>query len=337
MTTTAAPRPAWPLVAFGAFASSAWLVGGLVVVPALETVADPRALAVALAVDLVVTVPAAYAALVVGARGGRWGSVVPVVALSAVGAWALVPEPHDDALAPLAVAVPALEAVALGAVAWALVRAARRPVPGDTLDRLRAATARVLGDGPAARAAAHELAVVRYALGPTAPPPPGAFPVRRSSGYGAVLAGFAAAAALELVGGHVLVSHFLGGTAALVHLVVSGYGVLWLVGDWRALGARVTRLDGDVLRVRCGLRASADVPVSAIETVYHVRRDLPDDRPTLVAVPSGRPRFALDLSRPVEAEGLLGRPRTVTRIALGADDPDRLLATLAEALGADPR
>ena len=330
--TAALARPRWPLVAFAGFTAAVYLVGALVVVPALATVARPDVLAAALAVDLAVLVPLAYAALVVGVRGGRWVSVAPVVALSALGAWAVLPEAHAAMLAPLAVLVPVLEVVVIAVVVGSLVRAARRPVGGDALDRLRAATARVLGDGAASRALAYELAVVRYALGRTEAPPPDAFPARRSSGYGAVLAGIGVAAALELVGGHLLVLHLWGEVAALVHLALSGYAILWLVGDWRALGARATTLDGGVLRVRTGLRWAVDVPVDVIETVYHVRHELPADRPTLDASVMKSARFALDLSRPVVAEGPYGLRKPVTRVALGADDPDRLLAALAEAM-----
>lgn len=328
-------RPRWPLVAFAAVTAAAYVVGATVVVPALATVAQPEVLAAALAVDLAVLVPLAYAWLVVGVRGGRWASVLPVVALSAAGAWAVLPEAHAGVLAPLAVLVPVLELGAVALVVGALVRAARRPVAGDALDRLRAATARVLGDGAASRALAYELAIVRYALGRTEPPSPGAFPARR--GYGALLAGVSVAAALELVGGHLLVMHLWGEVAALVHLALSGYAILWLIGDWRALGARVTTLDDGVLRVRCGLRWSADVPLDAVEAVYHVRKTLPADRPTLDASPMRSARFALDLARPVVAEGPYGLRKKVTRVALGADDPHRLLAALADALGGEVR
>ena len=326
-------RPSWPLVAFAAFASAAYLIGALVVVPALASVARPDVLAAALAVDLAVLVPLAWAGAV-RARGGSWATLLPVVALSGAGAWLVLPAAHRGVLAPLAVAVPALEVGALVLVAVALVRAVRGGASGDASDRIRAAAARALGDGAAARAAAYEVAVIRYAVGPGSRPEAGGFGYRRSSGYGAVAAGLAVAAALELVGGHVLVRHLWGDAAALVHLALSAYAVLWLVGDWRALGARPIRLDGGVLRVRCGVRWSVDVPVSEIETVYHVRRALPADRPTLDASVLKRPRFALDLLRPVVADGPYGLRRTVTRVALAVDEPERFLAALSEAMGA---
>jgi hypothetical protein len=113
--------------------------------------------------------------------------------------------------------------------------------------------------------------------------------------------------------------------------MVSGYALVWLVGDWRALGARVTVLEGGTLRVRCGLRWSVDVDLEDVETIYHVRRDLPSDRPTVVAT-VGTPRFAIDLARPLEAIGPYGFKKTVTRVAIGADDPDHFLEAVGAAM-----
>lgn len=321
-----------PLTAFLAFASAAYLVGGLVVVPALASVSRPGVLAAALAVDLALLVPLAWAG-VIRARGGRWATLAPVVALSALGAWLVLPEAHHDVLAPLTVLLPVVEVGVVALVVVALVRAWRRGAEGEPAERIRAATDRVVGAGAASRAIAYEVAVFRYALGPTVRADgPGAFSYRRSSGFGVVLAGVGVAAALELVGGHLLVQRLWGDVAALVHLAVSGYAVLWLLGDWRALAARPIRLDGDLLRVRCGLRWSAEVPVSAIETVYHVRKTLPADRPTLDASVLQNPQFALDLRRPVVAEGPYGWRKEVTRVALAVDEPERFLATLSAAM-----
>ncbi len=323
-------RSRWPLVAFGGFASAVYLVAARVVVPALATAPRPELLAAALVADVAVLVPFAFAVLV--ARHGRWWTLAPVALLSVGGAHLMLPQAHRGALGAVLVVVPALEAVALLLAAVAFVRAVRQAPATDPYDALRRAAARTV-PGAAGRALACEMAVARYALGRLAPPPPAGYPSRQSSGYGSVLAGVGMAAALELVGGHVLVRHVWGDVAAIVHLAVSGYAILWLVGDWRALGARVTTLENGVLHVRCGLRWSVDVPVAAIEAVYRVRRDLPTDRATVVATP-GSPRFALDLTQPVMAHGPYGMRREVTRVALGADHPDRFLDDLAAAMRA---
>ncbi|MEM0963669.1 MAG: hypothetical protein AAGK21_14170 [Bacteroidota bacterium] len=321
-----------PLIAFGLLASAVYVAAVLVVVPALPTVPDAGPLAFGLAVDLVILVPVLFAVLV-ARRTRQWLTLVPVVVLSVRGAWWVLPEAYRGVLDPLVAVLPiAIVGVIVG-VAAAFVRALRRADLDDVSDRFQAAATRVLGEGRGAHALASELAMVRYALGPLAPPAEGAFPFRRSSGYGSVLAGIGVAAALELVGGHLLIQHIWGGTAALVHLALSLYGILWLAADWRAMGARVTTLDGNTLRVRCGLRWRVDVPAGIIETVYHVRRDLPKDRPTVVATP-GTPRFALDLRQPVIAVGPYGIRREVTRVALSADDPDRFLKEIAEAMDA---
>ncbi len=329
---TASPaRLAWPVAAFVAFALAVYLAAVFVVVPSLASVAHPDVLAGALAVDLAVLVPLAYAGMV-RARGGPWATLLPVVIVSVGAAWWVLPPGHRGVWAPIAVALPVLEAGALVLVVVALVRSLRRPLQGDALDRIRAVTASALGDGWAARALAYELAVLRYALGPSVAVPDGSFSYRRSSGYGAVLAGVIVAAGLELVGGHVLVRHVWGDGAALAHLAVSGYAIVWVVGDWRALRARPVTLGSGVLRVRCGTRWSVEVPVADVETVYHVRRALPGDRPTLDASVLKNAQLAIDLARPVEAEGPYGLRRRVERVAVRVDEPDRFLASIAAAL-----
>ena len=334
--TTLSRRPAWPLAAFAGLAASVYLAAALVVVPALAVAPRPEALAAALAVDLVVLVPLAYAGLLVRVRGWRAVTLGPVVALSALGAWLVLPDGHRGTVS---VVLPAAEAGVVVAVVVSLLRAARRGSGGDPYERARAATARVLGDHWGSRALAYELSVVRYALGRRSGPAPGAgtFSYRRSSGYGAVLVGVAVAGVVELVGGHLLVRHFWGDGAALAHLLVSGYALVWLAGDWRALGARPTRLEDGVLHVRCGLRWSVEVPVADVEAVYHVRRPLPRARTTLDASVLRNPQLLLDLRRPVVADGPYGVRRRVTRVALHVDEPDRLLRALAAAMGGTVR
>lgn len=318
------------LFLFAGLATTVYLAAAFAIVPALSSTSRPDLLAAALIVDLVVLIPVAFGALVIRTRGLSWWTLAPVVGISVAGAWLVIPSPYRGVLEAAAVAVPILEVGLMVAVVVGLIRRAGGG-EGDVYDRLWASAERVLPNA-AGRALAYELAVFRYALGRVEAESRGeTFPSRRSSGYGALLAGVGVAGALELVGGHFLVSHLWGGTAAVVHGLVSGYALVWLVGDWRALGARVTVLEGGTLRVRCGLRWSVDIDVEDIQTIYHVRRTLPDDRPSITATP-GPPRFALDLARPVEAVGPYGFRKTITRVALGADDPDRFLEAISAAM-----
>ena len=198
--------------------------------------------------------------------------------------------------------------------------------------------ARVAGPSPAPRALAGLRAGCRWVLGDRAEPtPPGTpFPFLESSGYPSVLAAALVAGTLELVGGYVLVHHLWGPAASLAHTAVAAYGIAWMAADWRALRTRPTVLSGRALHVRAGLRWSVDVPLSAIETIYHVRRALPSDRPTVVATP-GAPAFAIDLRQPVRARGPYGIRRAVTRVAIGADDPQAFVQAMDLALNGRPR
>ncbi|MEM1117836.1 MAG: hypothetical protein AAGJ11_15095 [Bacteroidota bacterium] len=322
-------RPAWPVLAFAAVALAVYLVAAFVVVPAMATAPQAEALAVGLVVDLVVLVPLAYGLLLVRTRGRSVATLGPVIALSGLGACLVLPDAHQGRVA---LAVLLAEAALMAAVAVAIVRAVRLGAEGDPYGRIQAAATHVLGDHIGSRALASEIAVARYALGPLGAPEAGTFGYRRSSGFGAVLAGVAVAAAVELVGGHLLVTHVWGETAALVHLAVSGYAILWLVADWRALGARPHRPGEGTLHVRCGLRWNVDVPLDAIEAVYRVRGPLPTDAPVLDASVLKNADLLLDLRRPVTARGPYGLRREVARVAFGADDPEAVLEALEGAL-----
>ena len=325
-----------PLVAFGAFALLAYAVGALFVVPALTDASSPHVLAQALAVDLVVLVPAAWWALVVRrGRAGGW-TVTPLVALSLGGAWLVLPTAHHDVLAAAGWAVPVLEVAVLLTLlvrSRRAVRAYRSDASPDLLDRLRAATAAALGPGVAAEAFAYEAALFRYALGPAPRPSgPGLFGGRRASGYGVVLGALLLAAAVELVAVHFLIRDW--GTAWVVgHAALAAYTALWLVGDFRALGARPHRLDAADLHVRCGLRWSADVPLGQIREVYAVPTAPPKEAGYLAAVPLDRVTHVVETAAPVAVRGPYGLRREATRIGFCVDEPDRFAKCLRALVG----
>ena len=325
---TAPDRPLWPVPVF---LTGTALVYGLsvgLVVPNLDRVPHPDLLAAALAIDLVLLVPVAYGLLVVRTRRARPWSVVPIVLLSLIlTAW-MLPGVTLQSLAVLA--LPLLEVVLIGVIVGIAVWNRRGAASDDALARLQQATASAVGDHAASRALAYELAVVRYALGPSRRPERAPFGVRR--GYGAVVVGLLTAAAFELVGGHLLVSHLWGPSAAIVHAALSAYAVLWVLGDWRALGSRTTCVDGVTLRLRIGIRWSVDVPIDTIRTLYAVRGPLPTDEPILDLSVSGPAQYILVLDRPADARGPYGIRRTVSRIALRVDEPERFLTELAAAM-----
>ena len=319
------------IAAFGVLAGLVYAAAVLVIVPALPEAPDPGLLARALAVDLVVLVPAAWWLLAV--RPGRmpgW-SLMPMLALSLGGAWLVFPDAHHDALAfahwllPLAEGLVLLVLLARSGPA---VRAYRRASDLDVLNRLRVASAAALGPGLAAEALAYEAALLRYALlGARAPEGRATFSSRRASGYGPVLATILLAALVELVGVHFLIRSW-GEGWALAHAFLSAYTVLWLAGDFRALGSRPHRLTPGGLLIRCGLRWSADVPLGQIREVYAVPTAPPRAPGYLAAVPLDRVTHVVETAEPVALRGPYGLRREATRIGFCVDEPERFAERL---------
>jgi hypothetical protein len=332
MTLRSAALPLFALATLGVYAAA------FAVAARLGTSPDPTLLAAALAVDLVVLVPLLYVGLVVRARGASPITVAPVMVFSLVGAYWILPEAHEGVLGWLEVGVALVEAAALTWIVLrfrAVVRAYRQSGEADLLARLREAFASAFGPGLAAEAFAAEVAVPLYALGRGVESRDATtFGYRSRSGYAAVFAAIGLAGAVELGLGHLLLLHYVGPAAAWIHLALSVYGTLWLVADLRAMRARPIRLSADRLLVRCGLRWTAEVPVSLIAEVRRLTkgsyagtegfRDL---------TPLSRARYSVVLREPVTVRGPLGITREATRLGLDVDDRQRFEARLAEVVG----
>ena len=144
----------------------------------------------------------------------------------------------------------------------------------------------------------------------------------------------APAIAAETAVVHLLVPDSLAAVRIAV-LVVSAYGLMWIVG-WAA-GLRVYPhlvRDG-VLRARLGQLYRADVPLEGIRSVS-VRRERLGAR-TALALDGERAAFAvggrvdvhLELNAPVMVERPFGEPVRVTALSIAADDPHELARRLA--------
>ena len=332
MTLRTLALPLFALAAGAVYAVAWWIAGGLAASP------SPTLLAAALAVDLVVLVPLLYYGLVVRGREASPVTLAPVGVLSLVGAYWILPEAYEGVLGPFEIGVALVEAAVL---AWivlrfrAVARAYRQSSEADLLARLREAFAAALGSGLAAEAFAAETAVPLYALGRGVEPRDGTtFGYRKRSGYGAVFAGIAIAALVELALGHFLLLRFVGASAAWVHLAISVYGTLWLVADLRAMHARPIRLTGDRLLIRCGLRWTADIPLALVSEVRRLEKgSYAGTDGFLDLSPLGAARYAVVLKEPVAVRGPLGITREATRLGLDVDDRQRFEAGLAEAVG----
>jgi hypothetical protein len=306
-----------------------------------------------LALDLAITVPL-LAYLLPVRRAGWPYLVVPVLMLAGVAtvrklAPAGLPLPE---FAFVAVMLGLACAVLVGGVArvarvWRGGAGGARGVAGangvdleasaapDPLERLQLAAREVVPVALVADLIAHELAMIYYALlawraAPAAPRGARAFSYHRRAGYGAVVFAIVLLCVAEGAAVHLLVSLW-SPAVAWVLTILTLYGALWFVADYRASVLRPVLVTADALVVRTGVRWTAVVPRARIVAVHLARPDTRQrvDGRVLHATLVGTPSLWIELSEPVRASGPYGVAREARWLALGVDEAAELAISLS--------
>jgi hypothetical protein len=322
MTSRLAISLLWFFLPIGAIISA-----GIVIGNALSAVSAPGLVANALTVDFLLVIPALYVFVFIRGRGWPVVSLAPVVLACFGLASVIIPDEHQTVLNAVGYAIPALELTLLGYVGLRvrrIIRAARddRFRDSDFHDHARSILTRVLGVPVVADIIAFEVSLFYYAFALRGQPKTETyFTYRARCGYGAVFSAILIVASAEIVAGHVLLSMW-STTAALIHLALSAYGIIWLLGDFRAMSRRPHVLTEKSVRLRLGIRW--DVAASWSDVV-RVRRGR---GPTMACaylnmVAIGEPRYILELRRPRIARGPYGLKRSVDQIGFDVDDPDQ--------------
>jgi hypothetical protein len=162
---------------------------------------------------------------------------------------------------------------------------------------------------------------------------PAEFGYHRGDYQPAIALAFAPALLAEAAVVHLLLPHgWL--WAQLAVAAGHAYALLWLFA-WaagsRALPHRVT---GGCLLVRAGVLYQARVPLEAVHAVEARRRRVGDEAALVldadaVLLPARhRVDLWLDLTAPVTVERPIGEPVVTRRLAIAADEPERLAAAL---------
>lgn len=157
----------------------------------------------------------------------------------------------------------------------------------------------------------------------------------RSARSGSLMIGIGLALLVEtvvlhlwLIGRHPL--------AAWVLTLVSLTTLAWLAADYVAMGRGVIRLDADSLRLDVGRRFALHLPRAYVVSVVRPEwRDIPEaGTPAahgyLNLMKPAQPNVLLTLREPVSLRLPAGVRRTVQRIGLHVDEPQRFVAVLAE-------
>lgn len=199
-------------------------------------------------------------------------------------------------------------------------------------DALRSALREVLGPRAGAllfgEAGVLWYAVAGWKRAEAAGPPGTVFPGHRRNAYPAILAALLLAIVAETVALHFLVGLW-SEPAAWAVTILSVYSGVWLLGDFHAARATPSRVTGETLHLRAGLRWTADVPWSRIRAIH-------DDRPSGEAVDLtlwGAPDFWIECRDPVLVQGPFGLDRQVHVLGVGVDQPRELRAAIEARMG----
>lgn len=296
--------------------------------------ASPDVLSAAVALDVVLVIPAAYWALVVRRRLGHARTLIPIIALCILAASAIVPAGHAGVLARARHLIIPAE---IGLLAYIVYKVRRVLATGrasradDPVETASAVLQDALGAPFAARLIASEFAVFYYALAsrrrrPHVPEGASGFVMARPA---TVLAVLLPIVALETVGMHVLISRW-STLAAWILTALSAYAVLWVLGDYRAMAMRPTLVTRDEIVIRVGLRCSLRAPLALIERVQ--RTDWRDPERSLrghlnMASPDS-PNILVVFREPLTAQRFFGLTTTVQSVGIRLQDADGLFQAL---------
>jgi hypothetical protein len=297
----------------------------------LATVDSPEVVAGALAVDLVVLVPAAYYFLVVRRFGLPVISVAGVFVLSLIAASQIIPTEHQRVLTPLEIIAGVAEVSILSFIVWKAVCGVRRfraaaaeQHDEDAFNAIRSAARQVVDSERVADVLAYEIAIMYYGLGSwrqRLTEGPGRYTSYKSNNYGSTLFGISVLLVVELIGVHLMVQHYWGATGAWILSIMSVYAGIWLLGDWQAQRLRPTVIAADALVLRAGLRWEVTIPFARIQSFRRISALEEKPRGTLNLVAFGDALFEVTTNTPVEARGAWGMRKSTECIWFTIDDP----------------
>jgi hypothetical protein len=278
-------------------------------------------------VDVMVVLPLSFILFVLRPARRPVVQVAPVLAASAIAAGVLLAGRPETA--PLLRAGGVVAEAAVLAYLFRRLRLAagelRASEEDDLLLRLGA-----LSD-PLLRLLGAELAVVYYAFaGPFLRRPlrEGDLGYTETSGAGGLIFGLGLLLGMEGLAVHLLL-HAFSARLAWALAALNVYALVWLAAAYQAARLRPVHLSPDLLLVRTSLLWTAPIPRASIASI--ARADAaPRGSGVLRAAFGTAPNLLLTLRTPVIARGPLGIQRSVTRVALFVDAPERLVAGLVD-------
>ncbi|MBS1913620.1 MAG: hypothetical protein JST22_16655 [Bacteroidetes bacterium] len=330
-----------PSILLFAFLALAMITAEFAIVHSSAFASSPRLLSLAVTADLALILPTLYYLLGVRRAGLPPVTIAPVFLLAAgLASFMLPPEGHGWLEILHYLTIP-MEGTLL-AYTIIRIRRARLTYHGgeddDMLSLLRHVLGAVAGSGRVTELLAHEFGMWYYALGSWrvrrwSITRNGAFSYHRRIAYGAVVGAMAAATIVETVVVHIVVephSRVIAWGLTLSSL----YLVVLLIADYRASLLRPILLRENHLLLRSGIRRSVSISLSDIVNVEAVRgRPTLTERTDMVSFAlMGPPHLILELARPVEVSGFLGRRTRAGAVGIAVDNEHEFAERLRVAI-----
>ena len=310
----------------------------------LPSVLEKDLIARALTIDLMILVPFLYWLFMVRRQGLSWITVIPVVFLSFYGASLILPMENRQLLDLFPYLLIPLEFFIVGYIGTKTFRAVRlfrksRVHEADIMQKIGEVSRSVIDVPIAADIFAYEICLFYYALFSWGRKPGslemGAYSYHKKPGYTAILFAILMILFVELFAVHLLIIHFWGLTPAWILTALSIYGIIWLMGDYRAIVLRHVIIKDHILSLRLGLRWSLDIPFANVASFSLYDKHYPiGKKDHLNAVLLGDPRYLVVLKEPLKAQGIYGINKRVKTIGFSID-ADHFADELFKRVGKD--
>jgi len=310
------------------FLSSVVLFCSLLIVRSSFFAANPEVLSWAVSLDITVLLPTLYVFL---ARRIGWPriSAIPVFLLSLLLAHAVLPAGYDGVLGLLGFAAAPLELLAVLFVAYKTRQVIREYQAVNTedcdfLEALELALSRILVHPRVVPFILTEVSVIHYGLVAwrkrfLSQPGRRVFTYHVNSGYGAIMSVFLFLILVETTLLHVVLLPLVAPLAWIL-IILSVYGVIFLLADYNSARLRPIRIEDELLHVRIGLRWRITIRMEDISRIDVTSMDIENKEKLLKAVLIPGHNVVIGLRRSYLAKGLYGITKEFDRITLAVDD-----------------
>ncbi len=295
---------------------------------------NPELLSMAVAMDLTVTITALFYFLVVWPKDLPEISVAPIFLISIAISSYILPAEHQDFLQYIKYLIVPAE-LAVAAYLIYKVRQIRSGIQDSQLDisdfptALRHAAEKALGSNFGVEAIVSEFSTIYYAFfswrkTPQHPHGYRPFSYHIKCGWLSIMMTLMIVLAIETVAIHLLVERW-SVVAAWVLTALSIYSAFWLIGDYRAMLFRPILIGKEMLKIRIGMRWSADIPLSNIDNISANKQIDPETKGALMGVAFGSPNVVVTFKDPLTFTGIMGFKKTAARLYLSIDEKDQFL------------